>query len=188
MNKLSLREQELSKSELRDVAFDLYLQGFTRKEICEKCNNLALGTLKEWIQKYSWADLKRETEEARYTNHARQVQTMLIDNRLRVMKQHLDLSDILTDALLKKVDAAVDGKNVNFNARELESLAKATKCVTDVSARVVGLTDRAESVVSGSAGSTGGTGLIINIGTKPQPVHPLQVADVEVVEKSNRPF
>ena len=104
------------------------------------------------------------------------------------MGQHLDLSDKLTNALIKKIDSAVDGDNVFFNARELESIAKASKCVTDVSARVVGLTDRAESVVSGSAGPTGGNGLIINIGTKPQPVHPLQVADVEIVEESDRPF
>ena len=188
MNSLSLREQKLSRAELKDVAFDIYLHGFTHKEICEKCNGLPIDTLKGWIKKYKWADLKRETEEARYQNHARQVQTLLMDNRLRVMRQHLDLSDKLTDALLKKVDAAVDGADVKFSARELESISKASKSVTDISARVVGLTDRAESIVSGSAGPTGGNGLIINIGTKPQPVHPLQVADVEVVEESNRPF
>lgn len=158
-------------------------------EICEKCNGLALGTLKNWIAKYDWANLKRETEEAKYQNHARQVQAEMMGNRLRIMKQHIDLSDKLNDALMKKVDQAIDGKNVNFSPRDLESIAKAAKSVTDISARVVGLTDRVDPLASsGSAISTAGSGLVINIGTRPQPVHPLQEADVEIIEDNDRPF
>jgi hypothetical protein len=184
---ISLREQDLTRNELKDHAFDLYLQGFSRQEICEKCNGLPLGTLKGWIQKHNWADLKRETEEARYNNHAREVQQMLMDNRLRIMRQHLDLSDKLSDALMKKIDAAVDGKNVSFTARDLESVAKAMKNVTDVSARVVGLTEKGDSFNS-PQGGTIVSGNIINIGTKPQPVHPIQEAQVEIVEEIDRPF
>ena len=188
MKKLSLREQQLTATELKSIAFDLYIQGHSNKEICEKCNGLSINTLKSWITRHGWRDLKRETEEARYQNHAREVQTMLMDNRLRVMKQHLSLSDKLSDALLKKIKNGVNGDKVQFTARELESIAKATKNITDVSARVVGLTDKSESITSQSSNNIMMQGNIINIGSKPQPVHPVQEAAVEIIEENDRPF
>ena len=170
-------DKQLTASDWKQTAFELYLTRQSHADICKQCDNLSPHTLKEWINKGEWRKQRDELEEQNKQNFVAKYRSLILSNRVEVTNRHLDISK----ALEKRIADKLLDDNAVFDDEQLLNYARALKSSTDVSARAVGLSDKIDPIAENPA--IAGNGMIINIGMQASPVKPVKPANVEIIEE-----
>jgi|TARA_Y100000289_G_scaffold18600_1_gene17856 transposase-like protein len=168
-------DKELTASDWKQSAFELYLSRHSHADICKQCDNLSPHTLKEWINKGEWRKQRDELEEQNKQNFVAKYRSLILSNRVDVTNRHLNISK----ALEKRIADKLEDNNANYDDEELLNYARALKSASDVSARAVGLSDKVDPIAEGPG--IAANGMIINIGMQASPVKP--VVNGEIIEE-----
>ena len=170
-------DKQLTASDWKQTAFELYLTRKSHADICKQCDNLSPHTLKEWINKGEWRNQRDELEEQAKQNFVAEYRQLILANRVDVTNRHLNISKALEQRIADKLTDT----NKSYDDEELLNYARALKSASDVSARAVGLSDKIDPLAEG--GQIHGSGMIINIGMQASPVKTVKpVSDVEILE------
>jgi transposase-like protein len=169
--------KELTASDWKQTAFELYLTRKSHADICKQCDNLSPHTLKEWINKGEWRNQRDELEEQAKQNFVAEYRQLILANRVDVTNRHLNISKALEQRIADKLTDT----NKSYDDEELLNYARALKSASDVSARAVGLSDKIDPIADGT--TVGTSGMIINIGMQASPVKPVKAAsNIEIIE------
>jgi len=155
-----------------------YLTGqYTNVEIAKR-NQISSYTMTTWIGQEKWVMRRRALEKELIDLVNFQATGMVRQHFVRIVKKHLNLTDILD----VQIEKALAGE---LGPRNLESLAKALKSSADISARAVGLdkpNSPASQVMAGNR--------IINYNLSVRPLSPMELTappDTDFTEASFSP-
>jgi len=148
-------------------AFDLYIS--RRMSIKEIANRIEVPeeTIWNWFKRDGWSEKRKKLDREEAENHMAALTKLQHQERGNVMKQDIEISKGLKDEIQKKIDKCEgvdeDGNPKEMSTKEIVDLARATKSISSVSARVVGLDKSSAQAPSQPLVS-------ISYGMMPQPI------------------
>lgn len=176
-------EIEKPKLQIKNEVYQMYLSGYSPKEISLKMDGVTPSMVSDWAHRHKWKEERDEMIREMNSTHNVRIRQWMMSHHLRTQEEHLNLSQALNARVQAKLDEKKPGSDepAYLSAGHLKDLATAAKASTDIGARAVGLTDRVSPIADEINKGT----MIINIGMKA--VGPAEVS-VESAEAEEGDF
>lgn len=120
----------------------MFISGsFTVDQISE-ATGIPANTINTWAHREGWRDDRRELEDQLMAKARDEVMSLVDGRRLPTFKRHLDASQLIEERIITKLsEKNAKGEPAYIAPKDLAIYAKALKDATDVSGRIVGVSD-----------------------------------------------
>ena len=168
-------------SSTRQQAYLLYLEGVLTNSDIAKQVNVSPSLLRKWIGEDNWHRDRAQLAQEQMAVVREGIRKVMVEQRLGEVQRQLEIGNQIQQALLISLQHRND-LELPTTGNQLRDFSIALKNVSDVTAKMLGLTEHSISLASGEAeGKSTGTSVNVNFNVSGG-VKPLAPGDRERVQ------